>query len=242
MPPLKIIVHTLISRFLLIIVLAICLIPAIIFLLIPTRWRVDSRAYYLFMDFFYHASLWVTFLPIQVRGAENIPQSPVIIAANHQSSLDIPLIGRLVHRFPHIWLAKKELTESILLRFILPRFTVLIDMSSPMKGMRSLINALNMVNNGQRRHAIIFPEGTRYTDGEVHEFFSGFVILAKQTGRPVIPVRIYNANTVYPPETFWINPHPIKLIVGQPMMMEENETDEQFKDRVYAWFLEQKED
>lgn len=126
-------------------------------------------------------------------------------------------------------------------KFILPRFTVLIDMSSPTKGMRSLINSINMINNGQRRHAILFPEGTRYTDGSVHEFFSGFVILAKETGRPVVPIRIFNANKAYPPETFWINPCTIKLVIGEPMMMKEDETNEAFKDRIYAWFLEQKE-
>ena len=188
MPSMKIILHTLISRLLLIIVLIICLVPGIIFLIMPTRWRVDSRAYYLFMDFFYHATLWVTFLPIVVKGAENIPKnSPVIIVANHQSTLDIPLIGRLVHRFPHIWLAKKELTESILFKFILPRFTVLIDMSSPTKGMRSLINSINMINNGQRRHAILFLKARGIPMAASMNFFQVLLSLPKKRAGLLCP-------------------------------------------------------
>lgn len=241
MPTFKQVVHTLVSRFLLIIVLAICIVPIVIFILLPARWRYDSPLYYWFMDFFYRASLAITLLPIRYRGTEHLPQESAIIVANHQSSLDIAIVGRLVHRHPHVWLAKTELLESPMFRFWLPRMTVLIDMSTPMKGLRSLTNAISMVLN-HRRHAIIFPEGTRYTDGDVHEFYGGFVILAKKTGRAVIPIRIFGVNKAYPPETFWIHYYPITVVIGEPMRIEENETDEAFKDRVYAWFLKQRED
>jgi 1-acyl-sn-glycerol-3-phosphate acyltransferase len=86
---------------------------------------------------------------------------------------------------------------------------------------------------------MIFPEGTRRTDGKVHEFYAGFVTLAKKTGRPVVPVRIFGVNEVYPPEQFWIHYCPIKVVVGEPMVIGETEDDESFKNRVHAWFLAQ---
>ena len=52
-------------------------------------------------------------------------------------------------------------------------------------------------------------------------------------------MRIFGANKVYPPHTFLIYYHPIKVVVGKPMHMQENESDEQFKERVYQWFIEQ---
>src|SRR5262249_21216179 len=148
---------------------------------------------------FFWTLLKGSLLPITFIGAEKIPNTPAIIVANHQSALDIPLIAVLVKGHPHIWLAKEELLSSPILRFILPRMAVLIDMSSPQKGLRSIIQTINLLN-GKNRHAIIFPEGTRYTDGAVHEFFGGFVLLAKKTGRPVVPVRIFNVNKAYPPD------------------------------------------
>jgi 1-acyl-sn-glycerol-3-phosphate acyltransferase len=217
-----------------------CFIPALIILPLPSRWRYQNKFYYRFADFFYRAVLKATLLPIHFIGENNIPSTPAILVGNHQSSLDIPLIGVLVKRYPHIWLAKTELLESPILRFILPRVTILVDMSTPLKGMKSLIEAIRVMN-GYHMHAIIFPEGTRYTDGSVHHFYAGFAMLAKKTGRPVVPFRIFGINKVYPPDTFLVHYHPVTVVVGEPMYIGQEETEEQFRDRVYAWFLEQKE-
>ncbi len=241
MPTLKQVVHTLVSRFLLVLMLAVLGLPLLIFICLPNRWRIDNPVYYWFLNIFYKASLAITLLPIRYRGKEHIPDNAAVIVANHQSTLDIPIVGVLLKRHAHVWLAKKELLESPAFWFWLPRTTVLIDMSTPMKGLRSLTTAISMVLN-HHRHAVIFPEGTRYTDGDVHEFYAGFVILAKKTGRPVIPVRIFGVNKAYPPETFWIHYYPLTVVIGEPMYIQENETDEAFKDRVHAWFLKQHEE
>ncbi len=232
--------HTLFSYCLLGILILLFTIPAIIFLLLPKRWRYDNKLYYWCAHLFYKAALKCSLLPITFTGTENIPSGPVIFVSNHQSSLDIPLVGSLAKGKSHIWLAKKELAESLILRFILTRIAVLIDMSTPLKGMRSLIEALKLIqDNG--RHAMVFPEGGRYTDGTVHEFYAGFVILAKKTGRPVVPVKIFNAYKVYPPGSFFVHKHPIKVVVGKPFIMQEGESDAEFKNRVYQWFIEQPE-
>lgn len=237
----KIIIRTLASRFLLLLIMIICFVPGLILLLLPSKKRADNVFYYWFADFFYTSLVKASFLPIKVVGKENIPHDiPVVIAANHQSSLDIPLIGSLLDRFPHVWMATSDLLVSPILRFVLPRVTVLVDMSTPLSGMKSLITAIKLIN-GKKRHVIIFPEGSRHTDGEMHDFYLGFVILAKKTGRPIVPIRIFGANRAYPPKVFWIQDVPISLVVGAPMWYHEGESDEAFKDRVYNWFLEQKE-
>jgi 1-acyl-sn-glycerol-3-phosphate acyltransferase len=170
-----------------------------------------------------------------------LQNEPAIVVANHQSSLDIPLIGAVVGYYPHIWLAKQELLESPFFRLFLPRVAVMVDVSTPLKAMRSLVQALLLIE-GKKRHAILFPEGSRYIDGEIHDFYLGFVILAKKTNRPVIPMRIFNVNKVYPPDTFWAQNYPITVVVGKPMMMHEGETDQAFCDRVRQWFIEQHEE
>lgn len=232
--------RTLFSRFMLLLLMLLYTVPFLIFLCLPKRWLFKSKLFFWLCDIFYRSLLFFTLLPVKIVGKENIPTTPAIIAPNHQSSLDIPLIGSLLHAHPHVWLAKAELMHSPILRFVLPRVAVLIDMSTPQKGMRSLIQTINLIN-GEPLHVIIFPEGGRYTDGMIHDFFSGFVILAKKTGRPVVPIRIFGLDRAYPPGSFLVHWTSISVVIGKPMFMQEGEEDDAFKQRVYAWFIEQKE-
>jgi 1-acyl-sn-glycerol-3-phosphate acyltransferase len=233
------VVRNLFSRFLLIITTIFFLIPIAIFICIPERYRYKYPVLFYPIHWFYVAILKGSMLPIAYKGLENIPQDKaVIFAANHQSTLDIPLVGVLSKGVPHVWLAKAELMDSFFIRWIVPLISVLVDVSSPRNAMLSLRKILNIVNN-HHRNLIIFPEGARYTDGKIHDFFGGFAVIAKKTGRPVVPVCILGIDKAYPPETFWVHLYPITVIVGKPFMYEEQDTDETFKNRVYQWFVEQ---
>lgn len=233
----SIVIRTLISRLLIVILSIISAVPAFIFMMLPDRWRYNNPLYYHFVSFFYWIGLKCIFVPITYKGLEHVPEKPAVIVGNHQSSLDIPLIGSLVDAHPHIWLATVDLLKSPLLGFVLRRMAALIDMSSPQAGMRSLVNAIKLINTD--KHAIIFPEGGRFLDGKVHPFYGGFVILAKKTDRPVVPVYIRNVQKVYPPENFWIYWYPIEVIVGAPFHYSDTDTDETFKQKVFDWFVQQ---
>jgi len=229
------------SRFLLILVTIIFFIPIIIFIFIPDRYRYKYPSVFYIVHWFYSALLKCSLLPITYKGIENIPKNEaVIFAANHQSSLDIPLVGVLSKGVPHVWLAKDEAVEGVFVRFIVPLLSVLVDVSSPRKAMLSLRKILTIVNN-HHRNLMIFPEGTRYIDGKIHDFFGGFAVIAKKTGRPVVPVCIMGINKAYPPDTFWVYWYPITVVVGKPFIYQENDTDQAFKQRIYEWFVEQME-
>ena len=233
------VVRSIVSRFLLIVITIIFFIPLVIFIFMPEKYRYKYPIFFYPVHWFYVAILKGSMLPITYKGLENIPKDkPVIFVANHQSALDIPLLGVVSKYVPHVWLAKAELMDSIFIRWIVPLLSVLVDVDSPRAAMLSLRKILNVVNN-HYRNLMIFPEGTRYVDGEIHNFLGGFVILAKKLGRPVVPVCIIGINKAYPPETFWVERYPITVIVGKPFMYEENDTDELFKDRVHQWFVEQ---
>lgn len=235
------VIRNLFSRFLLIVVTIIFLIPIAIFILMPEQYRYKYPSVFYLVHWFYCAILKCSLLPITYKGLENIPKGKaVIFAANHQSTLDIPLVGVLSRGVPHVWLAKQELMDSVFVKFIVPLISVLVDVSSPRNAMLSLRKILNIVNN-HHRNLIIFPEGGRYTDGKIHDFFGGFTIIAKKTGRPVVPVCILGIDKAYPPETFWVQLCPITVIVGKPFVYEDNDTDESFKNRIHSWFVEQME-
>ncbi|MGB8367018.1 MAG: lysophospholipid acyltransferase family protein [Candidatus Babeliales bacterium] len=234
--------RTIFSRLLLLLLVLLFLIPIIIFICLPTRWRYNNKIVFFIMHWFYVGVLKCSLVPIQFIGKENIPKkAATIFVANHQSSLDIPLVGALADGASHIWLAKQELMQSPVLRFVLPLFTVLVDVTSPKKAVRSLREIFVLLDKNNIQDVIIFPEGARYTDGKMHDFFGGFVILAKKTGRPVVPICIVGVNKVYPPDSFWVYWHPITVIVGKPFIYQEGESDEIFKQRVYQWFTERME-
>lgn len=232
------VLRTLLSRFLLCVVMVICFIPFLFFIMIPERWRYNSKILYSIVYAFYWVVIKISLLPVKFKGIRHIPKKAVIFVANHQSSLDIPLLGVLARGRPHIWLALSYLMKSPILRFVLPRTAVLVDVSSARRAVRSLTHTIDLVEN-KDCDVMIFPEGGRYTDGTVHEFFRGFVILAKKLRRPVIPVRIFGVNKVYPPHSFWVHWHKIRVVVGEPLVYLANDTDETFKNRVYEWFVAQ---
>ena len=232
------ILFTLWVRFWFWVILVLTLIPIGIFVfLVPQKYRYN-RFFFLASALLYKAVLCASCVPIRIRGKKNIPKTPVLFVANHSSSLDIMLLGSLCGTHPHVWLAMTWLTKFFAFRYFLPRVAVLVDMSSPQKGVRSLIKTINLVKEHDM-HVMIFPEGRRYTDGNIHDFYGGFAILAKKTGLPVIPVRIFNIEKVYPPESFWMHRCPVDVVIGEAMSIRDDESDQEFRDRVHDWFVQQ---
>ena len=237
-PTVGTIFYTLLSYVLLVPIFIVWAIPFLIVVITPRRWLLKSRFFYWFADFFYWTLLKLSFLPILYKGKNNLPKGPAVYVANHQSSLDIPVVGNLLQRKPHIWMAKKELMDTWFLRFVLPNIAVLVDMSTPTKGMRSLVKIIRMVKEYDLS-VIFFPEGGRYVDGRIHDFFAGFAILAKKARLPVVPIYIKNLNKVYPPDSFWVYYNQVDVVIGEPLHMQKDEGERDFTDRVRSWFLKQ---
>jgi hypothetical protein len=54
-------------------------------------------------------------------------------------------------------------------------------------------------------------------------------------------VRIFGVHKAYPPRQFWVRHVPVTVVVGKPFVYQDDESDESFKNRVEAWFMEQSE-
>lgn len=238
MPTFLVIIHTLFYRLLLFFVFILALPIVAILMILPARIRYQSKILFKAIQVVYWAMIKISFVPVSFKGRENIPSGPVVFAANHQSAADAPLVGVLARGKPNIWLATQHLMTWKLLRWILPYVSIVVDTTSREKAMRSMINLVRLAKN-TKADVMIFPEGSRFTDDKVHPFYGGFVTLAKMLERPVVPVYIEGANKVYPPNTFWIQRYPIKVVVGKPFKLQDGESNEAFKNRVYEWFVEQ---
>ncbi|MEO0225396.1 MAG: lysophospholipid acyltransferase family protein [candidate division WOR-3 bacterium] len=124
---------------------------------------------------------------LKVIGAEKVKRTgPLIIASNHKSYLDPPLVGYATRR-ECFFMAKSGLFE------VSKFFTWLIKFYNafPITGLSTIKRAVHILNHGQA--LVIFPEGTRANGGEVLPFHPGVGYLARKCQAPVVPVYIENS-------------------------------------------------
>lgn len=232
------ILRTLLSYFLGLIAAAIFLPIAIIILILPEKIR-PTKLFFFLLYLFYEAILRCFLMPIKIIGKENLLKNKaVIFVANHQSALDIPLVGILSQGQPHLWLVLEYYQNKLILGFFIKKLFITVNQQSKLESAKSLIKAIRKLLDSPQ-NLVIFPEGGRFIDGKIHRFFEGFAVITQKTNYPVIPVYLVNNAKIYPPFSFLMYYHEIKAIVGKPIFMESNETPKDFTKRVHNWFEEQ---
>lgn len=150
----------------------------------------------------------------QVTGAERIPsQGAVILASNHASYLDPPLIGSAASR-EIFYLARKSLFRfPVVGRFLRSVNALPVDREgrSP-KGLKAILNCL--ASGGA---VLLFPEGTRTKDGALQTARPGVGLAAVRSGAPIVPVRLYGAYEAWNRKTRFPRPRPITVVFGVPL-------------------------
>ncbi|MFA6065792.1 MAG: 1-acyl-sn-glycerol-3-phosphate acyltransferase [Candidatus Babeliaceae bacterium] len=223
-------------------VLVVCvgivfLMPAMVLIVIlPDSRRYDNRVLSWLIMMFFWSCTKILFMPIVVEGKENIPDKPVIIVANHQSVIDIVLVGSIFYNYPLIWFVLDYYAKKIAYGFFIKKMGIPVTRDDPHQAARALLRSIRFVTTGNH-NLVIFPEGTRHVDGKVHDFFKGFAIIAKRSQCPVVPVYMPYNYRVYPPYSFLAHRHEIVVVIGKPIYYEPDDTDETFAQKVYTWFL-----
>jgi len=154
-----------------------------------------------------------------IKGRENItPGTSYIITPNHQSHAEIlALLTALPVKFR--WVVKKELLNVPLFGHALARTgAISIDRSNREKSIKSLQDAAEKLKDGWS--VLIYPEGTRTPDGNIHEFKKGAFMMAIQTSIPILPVTCNGAYKVMPRNTLAITPGHIEIVVGTPFSVQ----------------------
>jgi 1-acyl-sn-glycerol-3-phosphate acyltransferase len=127
----------------------------------------------------------------EVRGRERVPgRGTLIVAANHQSYWDPPLIGAAMERELH-FLAKAEL-------FSFPPFGAVlravhaIPIRRGMADLSGMARAFGVLQRGDA--LLVFPEGRRSTDGELQAARPGVGMLAVHGDATILPCSIIGSN------------------------------------------------
>jgi 1-acyl-sn-glycerol-3-phosphate acyltransferase len=206
-------------------------------LILPASHRYNNKIIFQMLDWIYKGITWSFFTPLQIINPYYIPQQHTLFIANHQSSLDIPLLGQLMRGRPHIWYAWDHFSKIPVFGIFIRRMCIPVGLSSVARSAQTLVSGIRLIEQ-YKTSALIFPEGGRYTDNTIHPFFSGFAVIAKKTGMPVVPILLQNPGNVYPPKSFWIYREPIKIIIGKAVWYQADDTQESFTQHLKSWFIE----
>jgi 1-acyl-sn-glycerol-3-phosphate acyltransferase len=182
--------------------------------------RIDSSITPLLSVVTFGGRIWARAMSrISIEGAvDEIPRDgPLIIAANHASNFDAPVVGawlipRLGRRIH--WLGKRELFAWPIVGWVAANGGV-----HPVDRDGADVDAFRLASRIlDGGHVLfVFPEGTRSPDGSLQEARDGVALLALRSGAPIVPIGIGGSNRVWPKGQRF--PHPgghVVVRVGRP--------------------------
>lgn len=162
---------------------------------------------------------------LNIEGIENIPhEGPFILAGNHKSLLDIPLVAMASNKDIR-FIAKEELFENKLAGNTLKKLGA-IPIKRNQADFKAIRTSIDILKNGNILG--IFPEGTRHKEEELGQFKAGASMLALKGNCPIIPFGISGEYKIGKKITIRFG----KAITITKADMKENKADHQLQEQV----------
>lgn len=139
---------------------------------------------------------------------------PAIIICNHQSSLD--LMTMLIHTPKLACLTKDWVWNNPIYGFLIRQaefYPVSEGLETMLPKLRSLIDRGYSI--------VVYPEGTRSSDGSIGRFHQGAFYLANQLKTDILPIVSYGAGKVLPKRGKLLRKGPIRIEIDQRIAPEE---------------------
>ena len=162
--------------------------------------------------------LYKVYFRWHVYNAERVPlQGGVILASNHASYLDPPLVGAGLRRLVN-FLARENLFSIPVIGWVLRQWEVVpVDRDGGgAVGLRSILDRL--LAGGA---IVLFPEGTRTHDGKIQPVRAGIGLTVLKSTAPVVPVRVFGMFEAYGRHLRFPRPYRVAVKYGQPMRFEQ---------------------
>jgi 1-acyl-sn-glycerol-3-phosphate acyltransferase len=165
---------------------------------------------------FIRAGLAMVRVRVEVNGLERLdPKQTYIFTPNHQSLIEVPLwvayLGRNI-----AYLGKKEVFKYPIFGFGIRLVGVVpVDRSNSPAAVESAKLATENIRRG--KSYVVYPEGTRSSDGGLLPFKKGAFMMAIDAGVPVVPITISGATRIMPKGQIKIFPSTVRVTIHEPI-------------------------
>jgi 1-acyl-sn-glycerol-3-phosphate acyltransferase len=163
-----------------------------------------------------YTMLAVSFVRTEIKNkAKLIKGTSYIIISNHQSLFDIlALVTSLGIQFR--WFIKKEVLKIPIFGYALyASRNIFIDRSNTTRAIESINKGIDRLPKGAG--VMVFAEGTRSPDGQIHEFKKGGFITAITRKISILPVTVNGSRRVMPKGSLVVKPGKIQVVIGDPI-------------------------
>jgi len=174
--------------------------------------------------FWAYTMLAVSFVRTEIKNKNKIMKgTSYIIISNHQSHYDIiTLVTTLGIQYR--WIIKKEILKLPIFGYALyASRNIFIDRSNTSSAIESINKGFDRLPKGVS--VMVFAEGTRSPDGQIHEFKKGGFVTAVRRKIPILPVTINGSRRVMRKGSFTLKPGKIQILIGDPIDTSSYTTD-----------------
>ncbi len=142
------------------------------------------------------------------------PNQAYIFMANHQSNIDTPVLVQALAPLQLRWIAKRELLRVPFFGWALWASKHIIVKRSRSKAVAAAIDAAGKkLTRGIS--VVVFPEGTRSTDGQLLPFKRGGFRLAEKTGFSIVPVTVNGSGALMKRGDWRLKPGEVEVVIGE---------------------------
>jgi 1-acyl-sn-glycerol-3-phosphate acyltransferase len=162
-------------------------------------------------------------------GLSNLPaRGGYIVAANHASLLDPPIVGQFLPRQVSFFARKTLWKPGVAAWWLTAVGTIPVDRDggASLDAVKRVLQALS-----QGKVVIVFPEGTRSASGELQPAKPGVGLLACKARVPVVPARVFGSFEAYGRDSRVHPGMPVSVSYGRPLLPSEYDRPADGKER-----------
>jgi len=160
--------------------------------------------------------LFLSGMPLRIRGVANLPPGQCVVVANHASYLDgVVMAAALPPRFGFV--IKREMNDVPLAGLLLRRLgSEFVERFNRHKGGTDARRVLRTAASG---HSLVFfPEGTFKPEVGLGKFHTGAFAIAAHAACPVVPAVIFGTRRNMPATRILPRPGPLEVRYSRPEM------------------------
>ena len=161
-----------------------------------------------------YAKIYLKYRVVDRENLLDLNDGGYVVASNHVSFLDPPLIG-IGFKESIYFFARKTLFDHPVAGFIFRRIRAIpVNQSQPEMSTLKLI--IQLLKDGEK--VVIFPEGERTYDGKIKDVGqSGVGMIVEKSKAKVLPVRLFGPEKALPRDAKKVTRVPVTMVVGEPI-------------------------